>query len=282
MFKEINEREFGLIDMIVKGWSVYCQQFKTITVIILFVYIPSSILNYVMNTYAYSSEYIKIAAGIFEGSFSMIAMMGIAVIVENAVTNNRGKIGWAAALRRAFSRWRSAIGTAILVVLNMTWPLYLLVIPGVLMGIRYGTSGLILILLEISAFIWSTYYFICYIFIMNFVVLHQISGKTALNYSKALVNGRWWKVSIIISILAAINYGLDFGIRCGLSFLPDGSDIINYFFAKIFKEIVYAFDIVAQTILFLNLVYISEQKCKVENAVELSERDKEQLIKANP
>ena len=255
MFKEINERELGLSGVVAIGWSVYCQKIKAIAMISLLVHIPINIIHHILIRYVNSSEYVTNIINIFEYLLGMIAVMGIVVIVENTVENESIKIGWRAALRKAFSRWGSALGAMILYVLIIFWPLFLFVIPGFVIGEHLFKMSELMLLLVIPGFIWGVYYILCYIFVIHVVTLHRIGGKTALNYSKSLVKWRWWKILSITVVLTLINVGLDFVIGYSSSFLPAGIRIIMDFFT----QIVDAFSIVAITVLFLNLDYISDK-----------------------
>ena len=256
MFKEISEREFSLSDVIAKGWSVYCQKIKSIAMIILCVYVPVNIIGYILiaNSSQDVAKVIKILEEFIKGFAGMIAVMGIIVLTENTVNNDNVKIGWGAALKKAFCRWGSALGTSILALLIISWPLFLLLIPGVVLS-QYFFKEIEPVLFLAIPGIWGVYYGLCYIFIIHIVTLHHIGGKTALNYSKSLVKWRWWKTLCITIVLTLINMGLSFGMEFIFKILPNGSYMITDFFT----QIAYAFSIVAINILFLNLDYLSDR-----------------------
>lgn len=254
--KEINESEFSLSDVLVKGWFVYWQKIKDIAIIILAIYVPINIISYVLiaNSVGDVVKDIKIVEEFIKGFIGMIAMMGIIVLVENTVNNDSVKIGWGLALKKAFLRWGSALGTSILAILIISWPLFLLLIPGVVLS-QYFFKEIASMLFFALPGIWGIYYGLCYIFIINVVTLYHIGGKTALDYSKSLVKWRWWKTLWVITILALINMVSSFGIGYVLSFLPPEIQIIEDFF----MQMAYGFSIVALTIFFLNLDSLSDK-----------------------
>lgn len=230
MFTEISEKEFGIGGILTKSWAVYCQEFKAIAMVTLPIYIPINIILYILNEYIGLKEYISIVK-IVEAFVGMISMMGVALIVENTIKNGNCEISWREALRKAFSRWGSSVGTSMLTVLIIVGFMLLLVIPGV---------------------IWSLYY----IFVMQVVILRGIAGKAALNYSKSLVKGRWWNVFWKLLVLGLINIAIGVTIGFCSVLAPDVIGII----AETFFNIVTAFYIVGTTIIFLNLDYISQKK----------------------
>ncbi|SFL77201.1 hypothetical protein [Pelosinus propionicus] len=241
MLKAIQEREFNFSDVVSKGWLIYSQQFKAIVMITLIVYIPINIILYMVAGYMNSFRDFMNVIKILEGLFGVIAMMGIAVIADHAIQNNDNlPISWGAALNKAFSRWSSCLTTSILggiIILGLT---FLLIIPGV---------------------IWSIYY----IFIIQIVALRELGGKTALNYSKSLVKGRWWKTFGIVFALALINGGIGFGIGYLSTSLPGSISIIT----DTLIDIIAAFYTVATTILFLNLDYVSVEPRTTEIMLDL-------------
>lgn len=257
MLKEINEKEFGLSDMITKGWLVFYRQIKAIAMITLFVHAPIKIIYIVGSVNSGSS--VAYIISIFKAFFGMITAMGIIVIVEQAVKNDNVKIGWGEALRKAFSRWGSAIGTIILATLIIFWPLFLVVIPGFAVGRHFFKTNELIFLLATPGFIWLVYYGLYYYFVLIVVTLRQIGGKPALNYSKSLVKGRWWKTLWIITVLILVNVGLDYVIKYGSNYLPARIDIM----LDLLAEIANAFSTVVLTIFFLNLDYISEKDRKM-------------------
>lgn len=252
MFGEISERELSLNDVMAKAWSVYCQKIRAIAMIILCIDVPINIIGYIVI--ANSSEHAEKTIIALEGFIDIIAVMGIIILVENTIKNDSIQIGWRATLKKAFFRWVSALGTSILALLIIVWPLFVIAIPGVVLSHHLLKEIEPMLFLVIPG-IWGVYYVLCYIFIINVVTLRHIGGKAALNYSKSLAKWRWWKSLWIVIVLTLINVGLSFGIGYLSRFLPEVIGIITNFFI----EMVYAFSTVAITILFLNLDFLSDR-----------------------
>ena len=110
--------------------------------------------------------------------FDPVASVAIAYVVEQELEGHAAS--WRDALGHGIARLPSLIGTELaagLVLLALTLAL---IIPGI---------------------IWEVYYF----FYVYVVALRGIWGKKALNYSKSLVEGQWWRVvGIGLVILATL------------------------------------------------------------------------------
>ncbi|MBP2652742.1 MAG: hypothetical protein H6Q73_311 [Firmicutes bacterium] len=235
MFDDIKERELGLGDIIKDGWAVYSQQITAIILITLLVYLPMNIAGYFYAEYITRNPDLSIAniVELFLGIFvlviiAFIAQMAIVLIVEHAIKNDKSELNWMTALRQAFFRLGSLVGSSFLGGLIIVGLTLFLVIPGI---------------------IWSIYY----TFVLQVVVLRDVGGKKALDYSKSLVKGRWWRVfwkllavGIIYAVIASI-------LGAAENFLPECGGIITDTCASL----AYAFYNVASTVLFLNLEYIN-------------------------
>lgn len=159
----------------------------------------------------------------------------------------------------------SAIGVMILFNLIIFAPLFIVEIAAFYYR-SYFTYKLVELLMKLTM-IWAVcsglYYGIYYIFAINIIALHRKGGKTALNYSKSLVKGRWWKTLWIMVVPYLISLVLFYLLEYMFDFLPVGSDIIRYFS----RGIICSFAIVTASILFLNFDYISDENRKVENGM---------------
>ena len=111
----------------------------------------------------------------------VLAAMGIAIVTEHAILGR--EIHSYEAGRQAISRALPAAWSYVLAGVIILALLLLLIIPGV---------------------IWIIYYsFVPYV-----VALRGRSGKSALDYSKSVVKGNWWKVLAVVLLLAFFNTGL--------------------------------------------------------------------------
>jgi hypothetical protein len=247
MFKEIYEKEFGVRDVLAKTWSVYCKQFKALATIMLIVALPNIIINYIMveyvakqNHFTSSAMMVLVSVMIVVAFISFVALLKIILIVENTVKDDRNEMKWKTVLSKAFSKLASYIGTNLLAAFILFGLSLLLVIPGI---------------------IWSLYY----VFFMQVVFLRGIGGKDALDYSKSLVKGRWWKVFWILFVMVLIYVAMFLVIGAISFFLPEAIAII-------LSICMYAagtvFIIVGETILFLNLDYLSKKNRNATMAVD--------------
>ncbi len=159
MNTDIKTRAYGISEIYALGWRVFWSKFGTILIIVLCVYVPIGIVGLLL-----SSDTVTSLLDFFVG---VIATLATAYVVEQTVLEQ--KITWREALRHAASRWISAIGTGIVAGIILTLLSLLFVIPGV---------------------IWGVYY----TFYLYVVALRNTGSKSALDYSKNLVKGRWWSV----------------------------------------------------------------------------------------
>jgi len=235
VLKKINVEEFGVSDVLAKTWSVYCKQFKLITAMLLTLSLPGVMMNSIIVEQGGKLDpknAVLLFAFILIGIvISSTVMLGVALVVEDTVKTDENRMNWKTVLRKAFSRLGSYIGTSLLASLILFGFSLLLVIPGI---------------------IWTLYY----AFFMQVVVLRGIGGKAALNYSKSLVEGRWWKVFWILFVISLIYIAMSFGLGFVSFLLPE---VIRMIFGVCIYAIVFGFYIVAPTILFLNLDYTSKK-----------------------
>jgi hypothetical protein len=97
----------------------------------------------------------------------VVAVLGIAWVVSERVEGRTPS--FVGALKKALPRWLPAIGTNLLMGLTVGFLTLLLIVPGI---------------------IYAGYY----AFAIYAVALRGCGGNQALDYSKALVKGRWWRV----------------------------------------------------------------------------------------
>lgn len=228
--ERIRTTEFKLGDILSGGWTVFRGRFITILAIILIIYIP---INIILSFLPIEDQglqglrqYWQIAQ-VLEMLFGVLATMAIAFVVERSL--NGEDIGYRGALRQSFSRWGSVIGTSILAGLIILGLTLLLIVPGI---------------------IW----FIYYTFIEYVVILRGKGGKTALDYSKSLVRGHWWKVfgiTLLFTILTFISYWI-----VGLPFWFAPENVLTEVISGTLGDIVAALFTVALVVFFLNLDYL--------------------------
>ncbi len=227
MFKQIYEREIGIGEIMSGSWSIYTRYFKAILLITLAIYVPINIVLYLLNDMTTTFEGFRqfmIVIQLMEALFGIIAIMGIAVIVEKSTLNEEdSEISWGESINSAFSRWGSCIRTNILAGLILLGLTLLLIVPGI---------------------IWALYYS----FIIQVVVLRGLAWKEALDYSKSIVKGQWWSVFGVLFVLNFVNLILAFGVGFVANQLPGPMSILT----DSVTNVISAYFTVATTLYFLN------------------------------
>ena len=187
MSRGIADTRFTVGEIVASGWDLYCLHLKRILLIFLVVYVPINIgLSFIpaadwTETYGALGPRMHIAIiQLTEFFLGVLATMALAKLIEESLYGHT--ITWFQALRHAVSRWGAAILTGLLAMLIVFGLTLLLIVPGV---------------------IWVIYYS----FFLFVVALRDLSGKPALDYSKALVKGQWWRVFgylLVIQSLAVL------------------------------------------------------------------------------
>lgn len=178
--KNIATEQFNLEDIFVTGWDAFKKIFKKSIPIILIIGIPAALLaNFVIAKIDFDHlveigklkemQALKVEGQITQfidfliGSIASIALIKCA---EKAITQR--EFTWQEALNHGLRRWGAVIGTSFLGGLITIGMFFLLIIPGI---------------------IWAGYY----IFVLYVLAMTSLSGKNALDYSKKLVKGHWWR-----------------------------------------------------------------------------------------
>ena len=239
---DLLSHKFGVRDLLSTGWQIYRSNFKNILLILLCVYIPINIILSFIPSGSLTSDgwremraYNQIFRGL-EFFIGVIATLGIAQIVNKSFEGEN--ISWVKTLKHGFSKWLSAIGTGFLAGLIVAGWSLLLIIPGI---------------------VYSFYYS----FWVYTVALRDEDGKNALDYSKRLVEGQWWRIfgiqlffDVLVLILGSI-------ITIPFYLISD-----NQFFGLIpdtIIDIVGAFTKVTTAILFLNNDFLRNPQIQTNN-----------------
>ncbi len=196
----IKEEKFSVSQILSVGWQHFMENWKTILIVFLIVYVPINIFlsffsvdRMVQHHGASGANMYVHLANLMQLLFGVIATLSIANIINASV--NGTPITAKEAFGLAFKRWGASVWTSILVGIILFLLFLLLIIPGI---------------------IWSVYY----TFFLFVVALREGSGMEALGYSKKLVKGQWWRVfgiCLVIGVLSLIPFGVLWGI---FNFLP--------------------------------------------------------------
>ena len=234
MIAEFRNKEFGIIEIIARGWKAFKDNFISILIITLIINLPFDIIDAFLsneNNQFDRTTYLRITLLIL--TLQLPGIMGVAVIVEQYILQEHTTATEKAfsALKKAFSRFGAMFGTGTLLS-GLTLVLFLLfLIPGFI-------------------FLVNQY------FSLEAVTLREQSGQAALSYSKSIVQGRWWKV-FFLWVASLINlYIIAFILTFVTYLVVSISPSLNLFTAIIFNfsmSLLGQLNQVFSTICFLNL-----------------------------
>lgn len=218
MKPKIYNKEYTISEILSESWRSFKENFHLILLITLVVYIPiNTVLAFIpfdklmeqQGFFRGLKVYIR-SIQVLEGLIGIIATMAIAYIIKSKIDGQIVSFGQA--LKKSLSRWPAAVGTNIILFVFLLGLTLLLIIPGVI-------------------------YYVYWMFTLYPVVLQDKFGKGAMDYSKAIVKDRWWKVmgySLVFGLLgliAIVLIGVFSGFILGL-LLPDN------FFVNIVSDVV--------------------------------------------
>jgi hypothetical protein len=196
----LKTERFGLGDVIVEGWRFFLKDFwKLIAMTIICVFpifgalaaIQPSISSLAAGGVTSSNASSIVSLTLLLSCSMMLLSAFLVPLYVGALSHIVRQralgqpVGLGGALRFGLSRWASVfsasfIGGIIILLLSL-----LLVVPGMIFGVYY-TFGY-----------WAA-------------AVRGVGGKNALDYSKKLVSGQWWRVFGITAGLYVIYYGLLF------------------------------------------------------------------------
>lgn len=231
----------SLADVISKTWKVFSGNFKEILCIILIVYIPVNILLYLSSINVSSFDSLRTHLRILqllEALIGIIAAMAIIFITAEAI--NGGKLRVGQALGKAMGRWGPMVITNILMGIILIFLFILFIVPGI---------------------IWMVYY----TFKDQVVALRGIKNKEALDYTKYIVKGNWWRVigySLVITLIPVV---IAFPLSLSVSILTNYYAGIEPFeiIINTITDLMLSFTTVGMTVLFLDM-----EKYRMQNPVD--------------
>jgi hypothetical protein len=198
---------YGLGQIIALGWEHYRKHFVSILLIFLIVYIPINIgLSFVPHpneNLGLRGFPIYMILYFTKFLIGVVATMSLARLIEASLLAQ--PITWQQALRHAVSRWGACLCTGLLEGLIVLGMFLLLIVPGI---------------------IWGLYY----TFYVYVVALRGLSGKRALDYSKAIVKGQWWRVFGYLFMIEIIGAIAGIAVVVPFYFTPDNRflEIVSY------------------------------------------------------
>ena len=245
--QRIRTHQMGIFELFREGWKYYSANFLRILLIIICIYIPINTIVLLIPVHEsllddpvrLTQLYARIYQG-FETLIGCIATVGIAAIVEGAISGTN--LSWGDAMRKGFSRWGSAVGTSILAGFILLGLTLLLIVPGI---------------------IWTVYY----TFWLYVVALRNIGGKTALDYSKNLVVGQWWRILGIIIVIALADLITNLIVGIPSWFLPD--NLILNVLSDTTLDVISGLFTVTSIVFFLNTDYLKNSVQSQKQSVDL-------------
>jgi hypothetical protein len=215
-----------LPEVLALSWSVWVKNFGVIVLLTLLMAIPTNLILQAVAPGADAAprdigRFIRVTV-LLQLLLGSVSVMSIAYVVSESFTGRQ--VGFGEALKHAFSRWPSAVGTGFLENIIIGCLFLLLIVPGV---------------------IWLGYY----TFSIYVVSLRNLGGKRALDYSKELVRGRWWRVVGFVFAVLVITV---FPLMLVQSAIPSENTIIS-FITSTLGDVATSFMTVAIGVIFLNL-----------------------------
>lgn len=236
MISELRNKEFGIIELIARGWKVFKDNFISILIIALIINL-ALLLTIIVVVYANDQLLSIDVLNLLNYIASLISGMAVIFIAERYICGK--KIGYRKALAKSFSRLISAFVVSI-------------------------NAGFIILVLSLLLIIPGIIFWIKYYFIFHACVLRENNSNdhnSALDYSSSLVKGRWLRsFSTIISLIFII-FVPAFLIRMSLlplwlQNLENLSAFLVYFVVgQMSFTLTFYFFTVVNTVFFLNLDY---------------------------
>jgi hypothetical protein len=174
MYSKLRNTEFGIIDLLKSGWKIFQKNFLAILIITLLVDFPLRLLIIALS--AATRDSMPNTLNLLSIIVSIWTSIAVMMIVEKEILGSR--IQATAALKKAVPRWSSAFTTGFLFVISLLIR-FLLIIPGFI-------------------------YIVNCAFFLHAVSLRNQGWKAALEYSRNLVEGSFWKVFYIFFVMQLI------------------------------------------------------------------------------
>ena len=226
--------KFTISDLFSNAWKVFYENFPSILLVTLLISIPlHSIIEYfpiskifpghnpfrnILNFLQFS-ELLKLILGI-------ISSIAITLIIGKSLEEKKPKIKLALILQKSIQLWPKVVLTDIILTILLIGLTLLFIIPGII-------------------------YLVFWIFALIAVILRNTWGKSALDYSKNLVKGRWIPVAgtlIVVGLVALFVISIIGGL--GLLLPNDALTNVIHF---TLSDIVFSYFTVLLVVFFLTL-----------------------------
>jgi hypothetical protein len=252
----IGSKNMQLGDYFTEGWEIFKKHLETIVYFVGILTLAVSSIYYFMpnseEVEGYSSGSVDFSSGeVWEYfAYSTILIIGVGLltsIVHLGIIHltkqdlDGQKVPFQEIINVGLSRWWANFVTGLIMVI-MLIPLFLLFfIPGL-----------------IFAVFWT--------FMVQVVVLKGLSGMEALNYSKRLVSGQWWKVFWTVFMVTLGIGVISWVVNALFATLFDGFALL--IFSNMLSSILEIYSIIVLTVFFLNLDTIKYQNEIDDDVIE--------------
>jgi hypothetical protein len=237
MNKKLWQRQMSLGEILSEGFRLIRINIIPILLLVICLQVPlnffRTILFSVITVEKYGETTVTaIATGIswIDISISLIVLTGIAYVVENSLQGRSTSLG--TILKFSFSRFGDVFQTSLFLFIITLGLTLLLIVPGI---------------------IWSTYYS----FAVIIAALREMKTKLALEYSKKLIQGQWWRVFGIYIAIGLASVIINLPILILSRKVPD-IKFLYIFTPLTIGNIVAAITLVMVVVLFLNTEFVRD------------------------
>jgi hypothetical protein len=217
MDNPVYRKECSLIELLTYANEIFAKNLGLISFVILMTAIPVNILIYAVGKRVTPDDISGVVAYLvlllIGVCLQSISSLSIAFIVKDVVDGIRPSAS--SVLRRAVGRWPYFFMTGILLAMYLLSPLAVLAVlfwilvvskPALLVALLIGLGFLVLLL---AWLVLVTKYSVLWTFALEAAALGNRANHDALEYSKAIVRGRWWAVFGIIFLVGLISGGVN-------------------------------------------------------------------------
>lgn len=155
MENEIYKKQFSLGQILDLSWKIFAENFKSIAIITLIIYLPINIIstNLLENLNKLDDLYLKTIYLIFSFLLNLIwAIWSIAIIylIKSKIDNQ--EITIKEAIKKWFSKWIPFLVTSFIFFICVIWLSFLLIIPAIIYSVYWIFYMYIVIFKDINWF----------------------------------------------------------------------------------------------------------------------------------
>lgn len=223
ILKDFRKQAFTIPDVLSHGWMAYFFGFQHILLAVILISVPVNVLGALLRNPLYAWGLTALAAPVL--------IIAVAQIVETVAEGENPS--FLDGLGTAFRSYGKALYTGLIGWAIIAGLALLVVVPGI---------------------IWAVYY----MFWAQAVGLRGLSGREALEYSKALGAGKWWKLLALGALICVVYCSVYLSLSFGAGMLGGGVvwGTVVYVIFDLFGALLTSI----LTILFLNLEAIGGMK----------------------